>query len=162
MKKQTLFACDEYLRPSIHDAVLGCRLSQGRTSILDMARLPHRRYECVKKETAYTSHGARYACIVSYWLMCMHALSYPLLRTWLAKQCKLAAEARGRWDKPSDVRTPSSLHSYSHTMDRNKDKALKVPPSSVASRGMPVRHAIAREPRSRPPLSSSKNGGQVS
>lgn len=52
-KKQTLFACDEYLRPSIHDAVLGCRLSQGRTSILDMARLPHRRYECVKRNCLY-------------------------------------------------------------------------------------------------------------
>lgn len=31
-KKQTLFACGGYLRPSTHDAVLGCRLSHGRTS----------------------------------------------------------------------------------------------------------------------------------
>jgi hypothetical protein len=50
---------------------------------------------CLKKTITYTNHGAMYVSVLSCLFVCMHVFGQVLRRTWLVKQCKLVAVARG-------------------------------------------------------------------
>jgi hypothetical protein len=58
--------------------VLSCRLAEGRASISDRGRLPHRRYGLCINSITYTNHGGTYACIRSCSLVCIYVFQFVL------------------------------------------------------------------------------------